>query len=69
MLEGGAYVPPYGLPDEVDNVLGAVSLFDATTAEIEVAIHRSSDASWDVLLNLLEGYSQATLRIVEVTLA
>lgn len=63
LLERGAFAMPLGLPDDLDNVMGQVALFDAWSAEIEVPVYKSSEVGWNVLLNLLEATSLGIVRV------
>ncbi len=66
LLEGGAFALPCGHPDVLENVMGQLALFDATTAVIEVPVYLSSEVGWECLLNLLDAFSQRTLAIARV---
>lgn len=66
LLEGCAFTLPEVLPDETDNIMGSTTLFDSVTAEVEVPYFLGSELAWDSLLNLLDAFSERTLRIVMV---
>lgn len=68
LLEGGAFTMPIGMPDMLDNVMGQTTLFDAFTAEVAVPVYRSSEVGWDILLNMLDAFSQHSRRIANIVI-
>jgi hypothetical protein len=65
-LEDGGWALPLGHPTDVDSVRSGVCQFDETTAEIAVLCFRASEEAWNVLLNILAGFSQAVLPVTKV---
>lgn len=55
VLEAGGFATPLGRPADIDSVLGAVSQFDQSTVEIEVARFVATENAWNLLINVLVG--------------
>ena len=68
LLEAGAFAMPVGAPDETDSISGSVTLFDEVTIEVSVNRFQASECAWNVLVNMLDAYSNNYFSVSKVTI-
>lgn len=67
VLEAGGYAPAGERPSEVDNIMGAIQIFDAWTLEVEVFCFEASEMAWNTLANVVDCYAGQAMKIIRMS--
>jgi hypothetical protein len=69
LVEACGFSPPVARSDQASMVLDSLEPFDESSLEVVFGLFDSSEAAWDVLLNVLAGFSRRVAPVASVEIA